>query len=171
MITITATGRLAAHPELRTLPAGGVVCEFRLLSTRFAGGQEHTEAVTFFCFGEDAEKFCKSTEKGQMISATGVQETSKWTDANGASRTYIKYKMTWNEKGPRSRASRQSDGATDRPPFQQESGSSAPKPMAAHRTPASAAISKPESIAQPPQEASRAPQPEFDDVSGEIRFL
>lgn len=40
MIVITAHGRLGHQPELKMLPGGGSVCEFRLLSSRFAKGEE-----------------------------------------------------------------------------------------------------------------------------------
>lgn len=105
MIVITAQGRLAHQPEIRML-AQGCVCEFRLLSNRFARGQEHVEAVTFFCYDEEAEIFCERTEKGQLISATGTQETHRWTDGSGQERTSVKYKLTWWEAGPRPKGSR-----------------------------------------------------------------
>lgn len=99
MITITTTGRLASQPELRVVNPTFQVCEFRLLSTRFARGEEHTESVTFFCFGEDAEEFCSTTVKGQEISATGVQETSRYKDRNGQEQVFVKYRMTWFQRG------------------------------------------------------------------------
>ena len=99
MIKIDAQGRLAFQPELKLVGNNFKVCEFRLLSSRWAKGQEHTEAATFFCFGEDAERFCELTEKGQEISATGVQETSHYTDSKGEKKTTIKYRMTWWEGG------------------------------------------------------------------------
>lgn len=113
MIVITAHGRLAHEPELKT-GSNTTFCEFRLLSTRFAQGQEHVEAVTFICFGAEAERFCERVEKGQLISATGTQQTRKWTDASGAERTSVKYGLTWWEAGPRpnrSRAQEQAHGS------------------------------------------------------------
>lgn len=125
MIVITAQGRLAHQPEVRMLPQG-CVCEFRLLSNRFARGQEHVEAVTFFCYDEEAEAFCERTEKGQLISATGTQETQRWTDGSGQERTSIKYRLTWWEAGPRPKGARQQE--------QGPSGRQAPAP-ADHRRP------------------------------------
>lgn len=110
MIVITAQGRLAHQPEVRML-AQGCVCEFRLLSNRFARGQEHVEAVTFFCYDEEAEVFCERAEKGQLISATGTQETHRWTDGSGQERISIKYRLTWWEAGPRPKGSRQQEQA------------------------------------------------------------
>lgn len=105
MIVINVHGRLAHQPELKMLGNGGAVCEFRLLSSRFAKGEEVTEAVTFFCFDAEAEKFCETAEKGQLISASGTQETSSYTDASGARKSFTKYRMTWHAKGARPRSS------------------------------------------------------------------
>jgi single-stranded DNA-binding protein len=100
MIVITVHGRLAHQPEVKLLRQTSV-CEFRLLSHRFARGEEHVEAVTFFCYGEEAEAFCERVQKGQLISATGTQETQRWSDSSGQERTFVKYKLTWWEAGPR----------------------------------------------------------------------
>lgn len=99
MISITATGRLAHQPELKMIPGGSQVCEFRLLDSRLYKGQEVTEAVTFFCYGEMAEEFCSTTVKGQEISATGTQETQIYTPAAGPTRTYVKYRLSWFSRG------------------------------------------------------------------------
>jgi len=106
VILITASGRLAHQPEIK-IGRQTSFCEFRLLSTRFGRGEEHTEAVTFFCYGEDAERFCESTEKGQLIDASGTQETQRWHDAGGQERTAVKYKLTWWQAGPRPNRSKQ----------------------------------------------------------------
>lgn len=100
MISISAVGRLAYQPELKMIPGGGRVCEFRILDSRFHKGQDVTEAVTFFCFDDMAEEFCSATVKGQEISATGTQETQTYTPPNGGtSRTYVKYRLTWYRCG------------------------------------------------------------------------
>lgn len=124
MIVITAQGRLAHQPEVRML-AQGSVCEFRLLSNRFARGVEHVEAVTFFCYDDLAEGFCERTEKGQLISATGTQETHRWTDNSGQERTTVKYRLTWWEAGPRPNRSRGQEQAA--------SGHHAPPPVEQRR--------------------------------------
>ena len=105
MIVITAHGRLADQPTVKIV-GDSCVCEFRLLSSRWAKGDEVTEAVNFFVWGEEAERFCESTEKGQLISATGTQETSSYTDAQQQRKQFVKYRMTWYSKGARPRSSR-----------------------------------------------------------------
>lgn len=99
MITITAVGRLAAQPECRVIGQGTIVCEFRLLSTRYARGQEHTEAATFVCWNDVAEEFASTTVKGQEIQATGTQETQYYTPQGGEKTTYVKYNLTWFSRG------------------------------------------------------------------------
>ncbi len=172
MIVITAHGRLAATPTLKTL-ANGAVCEFRLLSTRFAKNQEHTEAVNFFCYGEEAERFAESVEKGQLISATGTQETSNYTDKDGHAKSFVKYRLTWYERGARPMSSRQNapaSGAYDRPPQNARPYPNARPEQPAHRRP-DLPMQQPQREAPPhgpfPQEA---PPPmvddgHFDDVS------
>lgn len=101
MIVITANGRLAQQPELRALPGGSSVVEFRLLSNRYAKGQEVVEAVTFFCYGDQAERFCENAEKGQVVIATGTQETQTYKDGQGQQRSYVKYRLSNFELGSR----------------------------------------------------------------------
>jgi single-stranded DNA-binding protein len=113
MVVITVHGRLAHQPELKLLRQTSV-CEFRLLSHRFARGEEHVEAVTFFCYAEEAEAFCERVQKGQLISATGTQETQRWSDASGQERTFVKYKLTWWEAGPRPKAHTEETAAAGR---------------------------------------------------------
>jgi len=100
MILITAHGRLAHQPELTLLPSGTRCCEFRLLSTRFSRGEEYKEGVTFFCYGETAERFCDNTERGQLMSVTGTQETQTYLKGE-ETKHFVKYKVTWFEKGPK----------------------------------------------------------------------
>ncbi len=119
MIVITAHGRLAHQPEVKILPGGTSSCEFRLLSTRFAKGEEHVEAVTFFCYGDEAERFCDNTEKGQLISATGTQETQHYRSGE-QDKHFVKYRLTWFEKGPKpNRAGQRPAGSAARPPSAQ----------------------------------------------------
>ena len=118
MISIAAAGRLAFQPEVK-IGRQTSFCEFRLLASRYAKGEEHTEAVTFFCYGDDAERFCESTERGQFIEATGTQETQHWSDAAGQQRSAVKYKLTWWQAGPKPNRTRQpADAPQGRAPAQ-----------------------------------------------------
>ena len=115
MILITAQGRLAHQPEIKILPGGTSCCEFRLISTRFAKGEEHLEAVNFVCYGDDAERFCDNTEKGQLISASGTQETQRYRSGD-QERQFVKYRLTWFEKGAKPRGGQRPASADRRPP-------------------------------------------------------
>lgn len=64
MIVITVNGRLAHQPEIKILPGGASCCEFRLLSTRFARGEEHVEAASFFCYGGRRNASAKTPRRG-----------------------------------------------------------------------------------------------------------
>lgn len=97
---MVAVGRLAHLPELRF---GQQVpfCEFRLLATRKTRREDVTEAVTFICFGEEAEEFCELAQKGERIWAEGWQETHRWTDSGGQARTTTKFSLhRWSNTGP-----------------------------------------------------------------------
>ena len=123
MISISVVGRLAAQPELKILPGGLQVCDFRLLDSRLSKGQEVTESVTFFCYGALAEEFCSTTFEGQEISATGTQETQTYTPADGKPRSYVKYRLSWFSRpntGERSQG-RGYSGTRHSAPEQQES--------------------------------------------------
>lgn len=101
---MNANARLAYQPELKLLPNGGSVCEFRLLDSRFAKGEEVTEAVTFFCYDQLAEEFCERCVKGQVIEASGVQETQSY-QPQGAEKKHqvVKYRLTWFKPGAKPR--------------------------------------------------------------------
>lgn len=106
MIVVNGNGRLAATPVLKPLQ-DGCVCEFRLLSSRFARGEQITEAATFFCFDQEAERFCEMAEQGQFVFATGIQETSYWVDRVSQERkSFVKYRLTGWELGPRPKSAR-----------------------------------------------------------------
>ncbi len=142
MIAITAIGRLAAQPELKMISGGYQVCEFRLLDTRFSKGQEVTEAVTFFCYGEMAEDFCSSTVKGQEISATGTQETQSYTPADGPTKHYVKYRLNWYKAGRKPYTGDRSQGQaggypaqSNQAPAQRQSAAPTPGVRPAQRQP------------------------------------
>lgn len=109
MIVLHATGRLAEQPEV-TLYGNTRVCKFRLLSTRFAQGKEHTEAVNFVCFNDEAERFAELTVKGQVIEATGTQQTHLYDASDGSGkRSFVSYALCAWQAGPKPRP--KTDGA------------------------------------------------------------
>jgi len=153
MIVITVQGRLAHQPEVQ-IGRGKPWAEFRLLSNRYAHGEEHVEAVTFVCFGDEAERFCELTQKGQVINATGTQETRRWTDQGGQQRTSVRYVLTWWQAGPRPRSQQP---ATPPPRQRQE------PERERQRSPAQARAE--------PQEQRDVPPQETDSEYGESRIF
>lgn len=106
MILIKADGRLAHEPELTLLPRGAV-CEFRVLDTRYSKDGEQTEAVTFFCFGDDAEWFCQNAMKGQIVHVAGTQETRIWKpEGSDKAKHFVRYRTSRDfiQLGPRPRS-------------------------------------------------------------------
>ncbi len=99
-----------------------------MLDSRYHKGQEVTEAVTFFCYGEMAEEFCSTTVKGQEISATGTQETQTYTPADGPTRTYVKYRLSWFSRGRKPYTGDRSQGQAN-----QGGGGYGPPPPIAHK--------------------------------------
>lgn len=112
MIIVTAHGRLAFESELK-MGQNTSWCDFRVLSTRYAGGEDHVEAVDFVVFGDDAERFCQRLVKGQLISVSGTQNTRRWTDSSGSARSTVRYVATWWEPGPKPRQGAQGDARRD----------------------------------------------------------
>jgi single-stranded DNA-binding protein len=106
MILIKADGRLAHEPELTLLPRGAV-CEFRVLDTRYSKDGEQTEAVTFFCFDDDAEWFCQNAMKGQVVHIAGTQETRTWKpEGSDKAKHFVRYRTgrDFIQLGPRPRS-------------------------------------------------------------------
>jgi single-stranded DNA-binding protein len=128
VITLIANGRLPEQPTVKELPGGGLVCEFRVLSNRYARGEEHVEAVNFVIYGENAARFAEGTEKGQMVYVGGTQETRRYTAGDGTQKTVVRYVVTHFEKGPRPRPK----AADEAPPAQRPT---AQRPAGRHATP------------------------------------
>lgn len=125
MFTMTGHGRLAAEPHLQQVANNSSLVNFRLISNRWTRDGDVPEVVTFFAFGEIAEKFASAAVKGQIVYATGVQETSKGKGRDGVEREYVQYRLLHFTLGPKPRsASSQGDAEGPR------GGESRPRPPA-----------------------------------------
>lgn len=106
MITITASGFIAKKPELQLVGAKRTPkCEFDVVDSRreWRDGQWETvwERATFVAWSEEAEKVAERLDKGYVVTCTGLQETSIWTDSSQTKRKTVKYKLTaWESKPP-----------------------------------------------------------------------
>lgn len=109
MFTMTGHGRLVAEPHLQQVANNQSLVNFRLISNRWTKNGEVPEVVTFFAFGEMAEKFASVAVKGQIVYATGVQETSKGKGRDNVEREYVQYRLLHFTLGPKPRAASQGD--------------------------------------------------------------
>jgi single-stranded DNA-binding protein len=100
MIAITASGFIAAKPELQLLSRENCKCEFRVLSTRRVKSKDSGEwqsvfeSAAFVAWGEDARRVAESLDKGSNVNCTGIQETSSWTKPGGEVAYSTKYRLT-----------------------------------------------------------------------------
>ena len=89
---VTLQGRLGANPELRTMPDGRAVANFRLATSerwpdKTTGEQrERTEWHNCVVFGSQAEVVSQYVEKGHLLMLEGSLRTRKWEDKEGKDR-------------------------------------------------------------------------------------
>lgn len=82
MISILATGRLAATPEVRTGPSGKPYTTARLLCPAGEGGDT---SVSLIAFGETGEHLA-TIPRGVALSVTGRCAVKTWTSKDGSTR-------------------------------------------------------------------------------------
>ena len=112
-----ATGYCPRQPELRVLSESTVKCEFEVLSKRNTKEQgvwvTVVESATFVAWNDQARVLSEHLTAGREITATGRQETNRWTDATGSKRRVV-YRLTDFEFGgprPERRAEQPNTGA------------------------------------------------------------
>lgn len=86
---VTLVGHLGADPEIRYMPSGDAIANFRLATTdRYkdkATGEmrESTEWHRCAAFGRTAEVCGEYVKKGSQVFVEGKIQTRKWTDQSG----------------------------------------------------------------------------------------
>lgn len=80
-------GNLTRDPELRQLPSGTAVCNFRLaVNRRYKTGQGEDREETCFLdiesWGRQAETCSRYLSKGRAVLVEGRLQQDEWTDAN-----------------------------------------------------------------------------------------
>lgn len=91
MNNIILMGRLTDTPEQRATPSGTAVTTFTLaVDRRFANtnGERATDFIPCKAWSKTAEFIAKHFIKGQLILIAGTLQSSKYTDREGAKRTY-----------------------------------------------------------------------------------
>ncbi len=158
MITISATGFIGEKPQLLTVGQSAQKCEFDIIWTRRSrtGGEwkTHWERATFVSWGEEAQQVAELLEKGNIVNATGVQETSEWVDRETKQkRTKVKYKLTaWSKVHMPRPQQNEGDQSYAQAPRQQQAP--LPRPPQAARYPDANARTS----AQPPSATQRGGQ-------------
>jgi single-strand DNA-binding protein len=88
---VILVGNLGNDPELRTIPSGSSVCEFRMATNeswkdRNGQRQERTEWHRIVVWGNRAEVCSKYLSKGRQVYLEGRLRTRSWEDKDGNKR-------------------------------------------------------------------------------------
>jgi single-strand DNA-binding protein len=90
MNKIILVGRLATDPELKYLPSGTPVTEFRMAVDRGfknQAGEKETDFFTVKVWREQAENVANYLSKGAMAAVDGRMEMRQWVAPDGTKRT------------------------------------------------------------------------------------
>lgn len=90
--SVTFIGNVTQQPELRYSQAGKAWATFSVAVNEYGKDKsgEKTEHTSFFnckLFGDAAENFCESVEKGNRVMVTGTLKMEKWTNKDGEEKT------------------------------------------------------------------------------------
>ncbi len=77
---IVAMGRLVSDPELRKIPSGTPVCEFRMAFDNGWGDNKKTCFVSVTAWGKQAEFVERYFSKGKGIVVDGRLDMDEWND-------------------------------------------------------------------------------------------
>ncbi len=81
-------GRLGADPEIRAMPSGECVANFRLAVGWKSKDKEGAEWVPVVAFGKKGELVRDYLKKGSRVFISGRFKTRKWTDTNNGIERY-----------------------------------------------------------------------------------
>ncbi len=88
---VILVGNLGSDPEIRNIPSGAAVCEFRLATNESWTGkdgqkQDRTEWHRVVVWGRRAETCGKYLSKGRQVYLEGRLRTRSWEDKEGNKR-------------------------------------------------------------------------------------
>lgn len=93
---VVLIGRLGQDPEVRYIPAGDAIANFRIATNdgyKDKDGKyiDQVEWHTIKCWRKLAEMVASFVKKGQLVCIDGKLKTEKWQDKDGSDRytTYI----------------------------------------------------------------------------------
>ena len=124
---VIAAGRVGRDPEIRHTANGKAVANFSVAVSEKYGEKENTEWFSVVSWGKQAEFVGEKLRKGARVLVIGRQQTRKWSDKEGNSRTSVELVaenvqlIDWPEKNgsvSRENADIQSTGQqSEEPPF------------------------------------------------------
>lgn len=90
--SVTFIGNVTQSPELRFSQAGKAWATFSVAVNEYGKDKsgEKTEHTSFFnckLFGDAAENFAASVDKGNRVMVTGTLKMEKWTNKDGEEKT------------------------------------------------------------------------------------
>lgn len=115
---VALTGRLCGDPELKHLPSGTAVAEFRIAVSGWNGKaeEETTSFLSCVAFGKTAEFTSKHFVKGDGVALVGQLEQQRWEDkAGGGNRERVVIKVDRASFPPGKSGNRASGDAAARP--------------------------------------------------------
>lgn len=89
MNQVILSGRTTADIELKTLPSGSIVTNFRLAVDRDVpkDSEKKTDFINITAWNKTAEFLAKYIGKGRRINIVGRLQTEQYTDSEGKTRT------------------------------------------------------------------------------------
>lgn len=99
-------GNLTADPEIKTLPSGQSVANFRIATNRVFYNkekekQEQVEFHNIVAFGRTAEIIQQYLQKGSMLLIEGRIQTRSWEDSTGTKKYRTEIITERMQMGPR----------------------------------------------------------------------
>lgn len=86
---VFAAGRVGRDPEIRHTANGKAVANFSVAVSEKYGERENTEWFSVVSWDKQAEFVGEKLRKGARVLVIGRQQTRKWSDKEGNSRTSV----------------------------------------------------------------------------------
>ncbi|MFA4973544.1 MAG: single-stranded DNA-binding protein [bacterium] len=89
--SVVLVGRIASPPEMKYLPTGTPVANFRLAVDRgmkSEGGERQTDWLTIVCYQKTAELVAEYCDKGMLVGIEGRIQSRSW-GGEGGKKNYV----------------------------------------------------------------------------------
>lgn len=113
-------GNLTADPELRSIPSGAQVANFRVATNRFwtdksGAKQQDAEFHNVVVWNRNAEVASQFLKKGSLVLIEGRLQTREWEDKNGQKRRTTEIIGERIQLGPRGQGAKAAGSKQDLP--------------------------------------------------------